>query len=165
MGILTGFSNLLSPKDPELVQKTLARIDEQDKWNDVFSTKLIEILDNIDLLKREHRQRLRDFEGARIRAEEAERLMRRAEDRLLSSEQRLEQASELARISEQRHCDAVNLLRTVVQCAVWAVAFSWIAMAWLAWIVMGGGMPGLMVFSGSMIVAGAFVLLARRVRA
>ena len=48
MGILKRVGDLLSPNDPELVEKTLARLTEQDTWNDVFSTKLIELLDKID---------------------------------------------------------------------------------------------------------------------
>lgn len=55
MGILDAFR----PSDPELVEKTLSRLTEQDQWNDVFSTKLIEILDKVDQLKAEIRQRLR----------------------------------------------------------------------------------------------------------
>lgn len=51
--------NLFSPNDPELVAKTLTRLSEQDTWNDVFSTKLIELLDKIDLIKSEIRERLR----------------------------------------------------------------------------------------------------------
>lgn len=51
------------PRDPELVKKTLTRIDEQDKWNEVFSTTLIKLLDNIDLLKSEMRERMRSAES------------------------------------------------------------------------------------------------------
>jgi hypothetical protein len=63
MGILKGLRDLLSPTDPELVEKTLARLNEQDTWNDVFSTKLIELLDNIDIVKHEVRERLRKAES------------------------------------------------------------------------------------------------------
>ena len=38
MGIMKKIGDLVSPNDPELVEKTLARLDEQDRWNDVFST-------------------------------------------------------------------------------------------------------------------------------
>jgi hypothetical protein len=62
--ILKAVGELLSPNDPELIEKTLARIDEQDKWNDVFSTKLIELLDNMDLVKSELRERMRSVEAA-----------------------------------------------------------------------------------------------------
>ena len=48
VGILKRVGDLLSPNDTELVEKTLARLTEQDTWNDVFSTKLIELLDKID---------------------------------------------------------------------------------------------------------------------
>ena len=62
-------SDLLSkftPDDTEVVKKTLSRIDEQDKWNDVFSTKLIELLDNIDGLKKEIRERMRRVESIKF---------------------------------------------------------------------------------------------------
>jgi cation transport ATPase len=62
------WGSLLAPKDPVLVEKTLMRIDEQDKWNDVFSTKLIELLDNIDNLKADVRERLRQAHAV-LRAE------------------------------------------------------------------------------------------------
>ena len=52
--------DILRPNDPELVEKTLARLNEQDRWNDVFSTKLIELLDNVDTIKSETRKCLRD---------------------------------------------------------------------------------------------------------
>lgn len=64
MNIMSEIGRLLSPNDPELVEKTLARIAEQDTWNDVFSTKLIDLLDNIDLLKSEHREKLRTLQAA-----------------------------------------------------------------------------------------------------
>jgi len=41
----------ISPSVPELVEKTLTRIAEQDTWNGVFATKLIEVLDHIDDLR------------------------------------------------------------------------------------------------------------------
>jgi hypothetical protein len=56
----------IGPDDAEVVKKTLARIDEQDKWNDVFSTKLIELLDNIDGLKKEIRERMRRVEKIKL---------------------------------------------------------------------------------------------------
>lgn len=58
--------DIFSASDPELVKKTLARIDEQDKWNDVFSTKLIELLDNIDGLKKDIRERMRRVEAVKV---------------------------------------------------------------------------------------------------
>jgi hypothetical protein len=63
VSILKNVRDLLSPSDPELVEKTLARLNEQDTWNDVFSTKLIELLDNIDRVKSEIRARLRKAES------------------------------------------------------------------------------------------------------
>lgn len=61
-----GILDIFSPSDPELVKRTLTRIDEQDTWNDVFSTKLIELLDNIDGLKKDIRERMRRIESVTI---------------------------------------------------------------------------------------------------
>jgi len=63
------FLRFLAPKDSAFVKLALERVDEQDKWNDVFSTKLIELLDNIDTVKSELRKRMRAIESA-VRAEE-----------------------------------------------------------------------------------------------
>jgi hypothetical protein len=49
--LLRDIGNVLSPNDPELVEKTLKRLEEQDLWNDLFSTKLIEVLDALDDIK------------------------------------------------------------------------------------------------------------------
>jgi hypothetical protein len=69
MSIMSSVGKLLSPNDPELVEKTLARITEQDTWNDVFSTKLIELLDNIDQINGEIRQRMRQADERIQKAE------------------------------------------------------------------------------------------------
>lgn len=66
MSLLIDFAKWFGPEDTELVKKTLTRIDEQDKWNDVFSTKLIELLDNIDGLKKEIRERMRRVESVKV---------------------------------------------------------------------------------------------------
>jgi hypothetical protein len=58
MSIFNEVGKLFSPNDPELVEKTLLRLEEQDHWNDVFSTKLIELLDSHDQMKREARDSL-----------------------------------------------------------------------------------------------------------
>jgi chromosome segregation ATPase len=59
------------PNDPEVVKLTLCRLDEQDNWNDVFSTKLIELLDKIDAIKREIRERMRKADERIQKAESA----------------------------------------------------------------------------------------------
>lgn len=58
------FLGLFAPKDSEFVKLALNRIDEQDQWNDVFSTKLIELLDNIDAIRGDLRSRMRTIEAA-----------------------------------------------------------------------------------------------------
>jgi hypothetical protein len=42
-------------KDDELVKRASGLRDEQDRWNDLFATKLIEVLDKIDLIRSEVR--------------------------------------------------------------------------------------------------------------
>ena len=92
--ILQLFGELVSPNDPELVEKTLARINEQDKWNDVFSKKLIELLDNIDHLKAEIRERMRLAEvngnTACASLERAEHAHKAAAEHTLEAERLLE---------------------------------------------------------------------------
>lgn len=95
MGILKKVGDLLSPSDPELVEKTLARLNEQDTWNDVFSTKLIELLDKIDQIKSEIRQRLRDADKRIQRAEsvtQAESVLREKAAQFGDASRRLEAA-------------------------------------------------------------------------
>src|SRR3954447_16453593 len=65
---MKALGELVSPNDPELVEKTLSRIAEQDRWNDVFSTKLIELLDKIDAVKSEIRDRIRVAEDVTANA-------------------------------------------------------------------------------------------------
>src|ERR1035438_6339326 len=69
MGIMTTIGKILSPNDPELVKKTLRRLEQQDIWNDAFSTALLEILDTKDSLKGEIRKELR---GVQKRLSQAE---------------------------------------------------------------------------------------------
>lgn len=105
MGILKKVGDLLSPSDPELVEKTLARLNEQDTWNDVFSTKLIEILDKIDQIKAEIRQRLRDADKRIQRAEsvtQAESILREKAAQFGDASRRLE----TAHAAEERACGA-----------------------------------------------------------
>jgi hypothetical protein len=101
MSILTELGKLLSPNDPELVQKTVDRINEQDKWNDVFSTKLIELLDKIDQIKSESRERLRKADERIQRAES----VTQAESSLFEKAAKLNDALqllELASAAERR---------------------------------------------------------------
>jgi hypothetical protein len=200
---MSRIGDLLSPNDPELVEKTLARIAEQDTWNDVFSTKLIEVLDNIDLLKTEHRQKLRAVEAAaqnasaslgqaegahkkasesileakrtldestrqldraRSSATDAARQLRAAEDRLQSSDQNLQKARERERLSEQKHVSAVRLLQRIIQYSVWAVAISWTATVWFAWLALRPGLPVWGACVASAIVIAAAVLIPREVK-
>ena len=58
MGIMKKVGEIFSPNDPELIKRTLARLDEQDRWNDVFSTKLIELLDKQDGMRSDLRHKL-----------------------------------------------------------------------------------------------------------
>jgi len=107
---------MFTAEDAEVVKKTLARIDEQDKWNDVFSTKLIELLDNIDGIKGEIRERAR-----------------RVEQNLTTAQDRLMAACELAEAAERKRIDAAMYFQNVVKWTVCASALSWIAVAWIVW--------------------------------
>lgn len=97
MRIMREIGEFLSPNDPELVEKTLTRIAEQDTWNDVFSTKLIELLDNIDLLKTEHRQKLRAVEtatqNASVSLEKAENAHNRAAENFREAKRTLNESA------------------------------------------------------------------------
>jgi hypothetical protein len=108
MSIMSRIGDLMSPNDPELVEKTLTRLAEQDTWNDVFSTKLIELLDNIDLLKSEHREKLRAVGAAAQNAsaslEQAERAHNRAAESILEAKETLDES--LGQLDRARSCTA-----------------------------------------------------------
>ncbi|MGA8728540.1 MAG: hypothetical protein WB608_07295 [Terracidiphilus sp.] len=113
MGILKKVGDLLSPSDPELVEKTLARINEQDTWNDVFSTKLIELLDKVDQIKSEIRQRLRDADKRIQRAEsvtQAESILREKAAQFGDASRRLETAQAA---EERASAAALNAMRSL----------------------------------------------------
>jgi hypothetical protein len=127
MSILKTAAKLFSPNDPELVEMTLARLSEQDTWNDVFSTKLIDLLDNIDRIKAEVRQSSRTAEQlgadaqkslddsvARLKhacdvEEKATAFLREAGQHLLSSETNLKTACERTKAAEGVLAKALEL--------------------------------------------------------
>ena len=135
MKFLKVFGELVSPNDPELVEKTLARLAEQDTWNDVFSTKLIELLDNIDLLKCESRERLRSVESAAQTASEslnraecahkqasqstldAKRLLDQSTSQLARAQSRTEEATRQVHAAEQRLAAADRRLKEAAELA------------------------------------------------
>jgi hypothetical protein len=53
-------------KDPGLAVRLQQRAEQQDQWNDVFSTKLIELLDKVDAIRSETFKRLRRAEELTI---------------------------------------------------------------------------------------------------
>src|SRR6516162_10414453 len=83
------FLKIFLPSDPELIQKTLSRLAEQDTWNDVFSTKLIELLDKIDRIKSEIRLQIR----------KADERFQRAESLTIAESTLLEQAAEASQLN------------------------------------------------------------------
>jgi prophage DNA circulation protein len=97
MKVVGSWTELFSPNDPELVEKTLARIAEQDTWNDVFSTKLIELLDNVDQVKSEVRERMRTVESvtqtASTSLERAETAHKQASQGVLEGKRLLDQST------------------------------------------------------------------------
>jgi hypothetical protein len=106
MPIMKTLGDLLSPNDPELVEKTLARIAKQDTWNDVFSTKLIELLDNIDLLKSEIRAKMRTLESvtqtASTSLEHAETAHKQAAQSTVEAKRLLDQST--CQLNRARNC-------------------------------------------------------------
>jgi pilus assembly protein TadC len=72
--LLKKAQSFISPKDYEQLRLTLDRLDKQEVWNDVFSTKLIEVLDKIDGIRENVRASLGN--AAAMQNEAAERLRR-----------------------------------------------------------------------------------------
>jgi hypothetical protein len=67
MGLIKDvYSNFtaLSKADPRVIEIVESRIGKQDDWNDLFATKLIELLDKNDAIRDEIRKRLAQLEGA-----------------------------------------------------------------------------------------------------
>lgn len=106
--ILNEIGKIMSPNDPALVEKTLTRLEEQDTWNDVFSTKLIELLDNVDAIKTETRAKLRSLEEIATQAQ-----------------------SELASSK-----NATRLARLSVPIIIVSLGLSWIGTTWSLWIAL-----------------------------
>lgn len=105
--------DLLSPNDPELVQKTLTRIDEQDRWNDVFSTKLIELLDKQDGMRSDLRNKLTNA-AAELRATteklaRAEGLAANAKQGYCQAEARAAAATWDLQMAKEKLAGAANL--------------------------------------------------------
>lgn len=109
MGIMKTVGEIFLPNDPELVEKTLGRLNEQDKWNDVFSTKLIELLDKIDEVKAEIRESLRKADARLQKAEsvtQAETILLEHAARFGDASQRLEIAHKSEKGAEANYLAA-----------------------------------------------------------
>jgi len=76
--------------DPKVIELVNERLLEQDKWNDVFSTKLIELLDKNDAIRAEIRKRLDQIAAASraqqelIRAADEHRKLRCEYERIVN---------------------------------------------------------------------------------
>ncbi len=134
MGIMKKIGDLVSPNDPELVEKTLARLDEQDRWNDVFSTKLIEILDRNDALKSELRQKLSkaaaDLNAAKDTLIQAKELTVEAQQRAVAAEGALNEARTREYSAESLFTAAAQRARRTTQVAVIATAAFMVGTLW-----------------------------------
>jgi hypothetical protein len=108
LNLLNEIGKFVAPNDPVLVEKTLTRLEEQDTWNDVFSTKLIELLDNVDAIKIETRAKLRSLEELAAQSQ-----------------------SELASAQS-----ATRLARLAVPVVALCLGLSWIATTWALWIAL-----------------------------
>ena len=150
--------DLLSPNDPALVEKTLARINEQDRWNDLFSTKLIELLDNGDLMKSEIRERMRTIESV---TQTANQSILEAKGLLNQAIGQLATARALETDAERKHLNAVLLCRAVVRNSAFAVAASWIATIWMAWFTLRPTAPLWAACAISIVLLVAAVLFQR----
>jgi hypothetical protein len=126
VSIMNKFGEWISPNDPQLVRTTLARLGEQDRWNDVFSTKLIELLDKHDNLRSEYRQMLSkatsDLEAAKSDGTKAKELLdsaiiryNDAEKRFLEAAQNSFQAKDLLSSAVSRHNEAEKHLLEVAE--------------------------------------------------
>jgi DNA repair exonuclease SbcCD ATPase subunit len=140
LNILEELGKLISPNDPELVEKTLARLNEQDNWNDVFSTKLLELLDKIDQIKSEIRQRLREADQRIQRAESVTQaesaLLEKAKnfgdlsERLERAQAAQERASALAMDAKRRFDGAKEQLEDATKTLEYARELTENAHAW-----------------------------------
>jgi myosin heavy subunit len=83
--------------DPQVISLVHERLTEQDRWNDVFSTKLIELLDKNDQIRSEIRARLEQLSSG-YRAQQE--LLRAAEEHRRLSAEYQETTSALAAAQE-----------------------------------------------------------------
>jgi len=95
----------VSKADPKVFELVNERLREQDKWNDVFSTKLIELLDKSDSIKAEIRQKLKAMEEA-SRAQ-AELVCAADEHRRLASE--YQKSSRMLADASQKYVQAAEI--------------------------------------------------------
>jgi len=98
--------------DEQLVAKAAGLRDEQDKWNDLFATKLIELLDKIDDIRSQIRTELNGAQKERLTADEL--LTARQILRLLQSEVPEQRRQFEAQVSE------IGLLKAGFQAEVTA---------------------------------------------
>lgn len=94
-----------SKADPKLLELVDKRLREQDNWNDVFSTKLIELLDKSDSTKAEIRQKLKALEEAS--RSQAELICAADEHRLLAGE--YQKSSRILVNASQKYVQATEL--------------------------------------------------------
>lgn len=106
--------------DPQVIELVDKRLSEQDKWNDVFSTKLIELLDKNDAVRAEIRKRLERIVAASRAQEE---LIRAAEEhRTLNLE--YQKTSEVLVLAQERFARAERILTDAEALKQRAVAYS-----------------------------------------
>jgi chromosome segregation ATPase len=111
--IMKWAGDVLSPNDPELVHKTLTRLDEQDRWNDVFSTKLIELLDKQDGMRSDLRHKLTsaaaELHTATEKLARAEELAANAKQGFCQAEARVAAATADLHVAKDKLVGAENL--------------------------------------------------------
>lgn len=144
---MKSIGDVLSPNDPELVEKTLARIDQQDQWNDLFSTKLIELLDGLDGFKADARKRMLQIEEisetskkssieaassmreAKVHFHKSEQVLRTATQEFEQARKEALKAQTLQESAARTFTDALRLSARTSRIAILAMAFSSLLLA------------------------------------
>ena len=136
--LLGKIGDVVSPNDPEVVRRFEGHVNEQDMWNDLFSTKLIEVLDKIDDIRTD-----------------AQTSLRRGESALASAKE----------LTDAAH-DRLHAMVLVFAIMVVMIGCAWLATTWALWLAFHEVVPNwIPALISAVIVAGATVVVLRVLRA
>ena len=141
-------------KHPEILEITLARVAEQDTWNDVFTNRLIQLVEKVEAVESEIREGLRT---AQTSASDGVAAAQRAE---LAQNAASERALEANRSFDSSE----NILKKTILYLIFAVAFSWIATVWMACLVLSTAAPVWLACAASLLVVSVTFGLAMKLR-